>query len=194
VARKCKNKKCGKTFEPQFNTIQPCCSIKCAIEYSQEKKKAEKSKEARKQKTALRQSKISYWHDKLQPIFNKYIRLRDAHLPCISCGTFTPKYYPRKGQWDAGHFRTRGAAPELRYEEKNVHKECVHCNLHNTEHLLGYRRNLILKIGIKDVHWLEGPHDPKNYTIPDLKELIEYYKAKIKLLEAEQKPEALDQA
>jgi len=44
-----------------------------------------------------------------QSEFNKYIRLRDAKEPCISCGRF------HTGQYHAGHYLTVGAKPELRF-------------------------------------------------------------------------------
>tara|TARA_R110000782_G_scaffold189054_2_gene279034 strand:+ start:234 stop:413 length:180 start_codon:yes stop_codon:yes gene_type:complete len=39
-----------------------------------------------------------------------------------------------------------------------------------------YRIGLIKKIGLAEVEKLEGPHEPKKYTIDDLKELIVHYR------------------
>ncbi len=62
-----------------------------------------------------------------QKAFNAYIRARDAALPCISCGETNPPDL-HGGQWDCGHFKTVGAYPELRFEERNAHKQCKSCN------------------------------------------------------------------
>ena len=56
------------------------------------------------------------------------------------------------------------------------------CNSHLSGSLIDYRINLIKKIGQVKVDWLEGPHEPRRYTIEDLKELSKYYKAELKKL------------
>jgi hypothetical protein len=43
-----------------------------------------------------------------------------------------------------------------------------------------YRENLIAKIGLERVEWLEGPHEPKRYRIEDLKEIRDTYRLKLK--------------
>ena len=46
-----------------------------------------------------------------------------------------------------------------------------------------YRINLVNKIGADKVAWLERQdHEAKKYTVEDCKEIIKYYKAKIKEL------------
>jgi hypothetical protein len=68
-----------------------------------------------------------YYKAQAQQAFNAYIRARDADLPCISCGETNPPDL-HGGQWDCGHFKTVGANPELRFEERNAHKQCKSCN------------------------------------------------------------------
>jgi hypothetical protein len=38
-----------------------------------------------------------------------------------------------------------------------------------------YRSNLLKKIGLQKVEWLEGPHDPKKYVIEELKAMLTHY-------------------
>ena len=45
-----------------------------------------------------------------------------------------------------------------------------------------YRINLIIKIGIDAVNYLESKHQPKHYTIEDIKTLKAIYKEKVKTL------------
>jgi hypothetical protein len=98
-----------------------------------------------------------------QAAFNAWIRVRDEDLPCISCGT------TEAGQWHAGHYRTTAAAPELRFDENNCHKQCAQCNNYKSGNISEYRPNLIDRIGQEELDKLEGPHEPKRYTIEDLK-------------------------
>ena len=109
-----------------------------------------------------------------QIIFNKYIRLRDEGLPCISCQNLNPK------KVNAGHYRSVGGNPELRFTEYNCHRQCEYCNTYLHGNLIEYRKNLITKLGIKKVEWLEGSHEPLKLSIPEIKELKEFYKHKIK--------------
>lgn len=81
---------------------------------------------------------------------------------------------------NAGHYRSVGSCPELRFEPLNVHLQCEYCNTYLHANLINYRINLIKKIGIKKVEWIEGKHDPKRYTKEQLIDLKEYYKNKIK--------------
>ncbi|TEW24926.1 recombination protein NinG, partial [Histophilus somni] len=85
----------------------------------------------------------------LQGVFNRFIRLRDKNLPCISCGRY------HQGQWHAGHYRSVGACPELRFNEDNVHKQCSVCNNHKSGNVIEYRINLVAKIGVERVEFLE---------------------------------------
>jgi hypothetical protein len=114
------------------------------------------------------------WLKEAQAAFNAFIRNRDAGLPCISCGSTDRR------SWDAGHYRTTAAAPELRFNEDCVHKQCVQCNQHKHGNQLEFRLGLIKRIGMDKVEWLEGPHEPKKYTIPELMAIKAEYKLKLK--------------
>lgn len=87
------------------------------------------------------------WIDKLDKVFSLYIRLRDSKefgfraARCISCGEVKPF-----DMFDAGHFVSRTCMP-LRWSEDNVSAECSSCNRFKSSHLLGYRKNLIIKLG-----------------------------------------------
>lgn len=115
-------------------------------------------------------------HKEAQPEFNKYIRLRDKGQPCISCQRH------HQGQIHAGHYRSVGAAAELRYNENNVHAQCAPCNNHLSGNAIDYRINLINKIGIEQVEELEGPQEPKRYRREDILAIKAKYKAKLKEL------------
>lgn len=82
--------------------------------------------------------------DRAQTHFNRHIRERDSHLPCINCGNFCTKKNPMQ----AGHFYPVSTHPWLRFDPDNVHGECLRCNFYDSQsHAFGYRPNLIKKIG-----------------------------------------------
>lgn len=116
--------------------------------------------------------------DRVQAVFNKYIRLRDQHLPCVSCGRW------HQGKWNAGHFLSRGSHPELRFSEDNVHRQCEPCNSHLSGNSIPFREELIRRIGEDRVLALEGPHPPAKYTAQELDELKKEYLSKIKEIES----------
>lgn len=172
---------CKAKFSP-FRTLQKVCSITCAMKEANRKTMKTHEKSLKEERRKLREQKealkpLGKWRAEAQSEFNKFIRLRDLNEPCISCGRF------HKGQYHAGHYRTRGANPELAFEELNCHKQCAPCNNHLSGNLVNYRINLIEKIGLEKVEWLEGPHDAKKYSIEDFKNIKITYRGKARDLE-----------
>lgn len=181
---KAKLSKC-KVCKAEFTRMRPlqvvCFSVSCAIAYSETKKRkmieeAAKrwNKEIRAHREALKPRQ--QWLREAQAVFNAFIRMRDADLPCISCGRY------HQGSYDAGHYRSVGAVPALRFHEDNCHRQCVPCNQHKAGNVVEYRLGLIKRIGAARVEFLEGPHDPTKYTIDDAKRIKAEYKTKLKEL------------
>lgn len=173
-------KACGSKFRPLLST-QKACSVKCALDLApanQDKaRKAIAQRERREIKVRKERVKSRADHVReTQAVFNEWIRLRDAALPCVSCGRH------HEGQYHAGHYRTVGANPELRFEPLNVWKQCAPCNNHKSGDIVNYRIELVKRIGADRVAWLEGPHEAQRYTIEDLKAIKAEYRAKIKEL------------
>jgi hypothetical protein len=182
--RTCKG--CGVKYTPS-RPLQTACGMACSLivgRLNQAKKARKAYNEGRKEQlTARDYIKLA------QPLFNKFIRLRDKDEPCISCLRTDSEIKDVfvGGKWDCGHFLSVGSHPELRFEEKNAYKQCKRCNggsgnYAKKNHTVSqsYKLNLIDRIGIKDVEWLESKHEPKNYTIEECKSIIALYKAKIK--------------
>ena len=149
-----------------------CCSPECALEFAKQEREKANRKDYRERKELMKSR--SQWLKEAQAVFNQFIRERDKNLPCISCGRF------HQGSYDAGHYRSVGAAPELRFNEFNVARQCVPCNQHKSGNIVEYRINLVKKIGQDKVEWLEGKHEPKKYTIEDAKRIKSEYKDKLK--------------
>ena len=171
----CKN--CKAEFTPSKMGQKVCCGA-CAIAFAvSERGKAEKVAKVKERKDdKLKLKTRADWMREAQTAFNQFIRLRDADQPCISCGRH------HGGQYHAGHFLSVGARPELRFEERNVHKQCSACNTHLSGNIVLYRKALFDKIQVGGVDWLEGPHEAKKYTIDELKAIKQLYKDKANAL------------
>lgn len=172
---------CKAKFEP-FNSLQQVCSTSCALQKAQKDFQKDAERKAKEQRKWVREQKAKVKSrgehlKEAQQAFNAYIRERDRHRPCISCGTYTA------GQYHAGHYRTTKAAPGLRFEELNCHKQCAQCNNFDSGNIVEYRISLIQRIGQEAVDWIEGPHEAKHYTTDELKEIKRKYRAMKRELE-----------
>lgn len=173
--KKCRVATCRALFMPS-RMGQAVCSHACAlIDAPRHAPKARKAlaeigrKELRAAKVKI---KTRAQHTKeAQAAFNAWIRERDIGLPCVSCGRH------HNGQWHAGHYRTVGANPELRFEPLNVWRQCAPCNNHKSGDIVNYRLELVRRIGVDKVDWLEGPHEPQRYTIEQLQAIKAKYRA-----------------
>jgi hypothetical protein len=181
-----KPKKCAacKTVFSPARSMQKVCGPKCAADWAAkvaEQKAARAKRDERKSmREAIEKAKTRGSHLKeLQTAFNAWIRARDAGHACISCGRY------HKGQWHAGHYRSVGSEPSLRFEPDNVHLQCAPCNTHLSGNLIPYRVNLIKKIGLDRVEWLESAHEPKKYLIAEIVQMKAFYRAEVRRLSKE---------
>ena len=85
----------------------------------------------------------------------------------------------------AGHYKSIGGHPELRFNEYNVNKQSMKDNEWLSGNISGYRKGLIKKYGIKIVELLEGPHEAKKYTLDQIIEIKNQYRQKLKGLQQE---------
>lgn len=162
-----------------------CCSPECAEIFGREQTKKQVAKKEREE-TKVRKEKLKRlpdWIADAQVIFNKYIRLRDVGLPCICCGRFPSSDFRLGGDYDCGHYRSRGSAGHLRFHEDNAHAQLKQCNRWGAGRAVDYRIGLIQRIGLERVEALEANNIPHKWTVEELKEIIATYKRKIKELE-----------
>jgi hypothetical protein len=196
VARAKKCKACGISYITT-RPLQKACSLPCAIKLGKQKTEQDQKKQEKIERAADRVKleafkKRSAWLNEAQAAFNKFIRARDelANFPCICCGQYpAPDDWTRGGIWDAGHFLGRGAYPELRFEELNCHRQLKTCNGGSNKYAKkgrtvaqGYREGLVDRIGLEKVKWLESHHEPKHYSIEDLKAIKREYTEKVRQL------------
>jgi 5-methylcytosine-specific restriction endonuclease McrA len=117
---------------------------------------------------------ISKLKKKLDPIFKKFIRLRDCN--CLRCGATT--------NLQASHTIPVSHGNRLRYDEKNLITLCYHC------HLNWWHKN-----PIEAGEWFKGKfpveyayveavkNEHKKFTVEELEEMIKRYTQKVKELE-----------
>lgn len=204
---KCKYKPCAK-YQPreQIKDNYGFCDVGCRAKWALEKSRKDQIKAKKKQESDLKKKEkekrafIRKRKEEIktkprltketQLIFNLSIRLRDYKEPCVSCGRYEHEIRDTfiDHKWDCGHFLSVGSHPELRFERKNAYKQCASCNggsgqftKKNYMVSKAYRINLIEKIGIGEVEWLEGDHKAKNYTHDQLRSLKIEFKRDVKI-------------
>jgi hypothetical protein len=171
--RKCKY--CKQPFEPSVFLQKNCFDSNCVAEWINEVKQKNWQKKKAKLKADL--MTVQDYIKLAQQVFNKYIRLRDAGNLCISC-----QKKPLKE--NAGHFYNANNHWSVRFDERNVHLQCEHCNTFLSGNLIYYRENLLNKIGIEEFENLSAEAmKTRKFTIEELKEIIATYKKKCKELE-----------
>lgn len=178
---------CRVMFTPARGSQAVCGEIECAISYGKSEKGQASAKKAladvgrREIKVRKEALKTRADHAKdAQTVINRYVRLRDAHLGCISCD----KPASWGGQWHCSHFRSVGAAAHLRFNLWNMNKSCSQCNAHLSGNIMVYRPRLVEKIGAEKVEWLECNQELVRHEIPYLKRLKAVFTKKAKRLEA----------
>ena len=111
-----------------------------------------------------------------QVLFNNFIKERDRNKEgdwtCISCGKKTIKP-------NASYYASIFRYLHLRFNEDNVHVSCIRCNKWGEGNLIGFRKGLIKKIGIKKVEQLEkqalNETLTKKFTESDIKTIKTLY-------------------
>jgi hypothetical protein len=153
-------------------------------------------------KTRKQRSELQKWTDKLDKVMSLYVRMRDSkefhykYFRCISCGRVLPI-----DKADNGHYLSRRHM-STRFDTRNQNAECTYCNRFSADHLVGYRKNLIMKLGRlsylqkhpgahldlaevkrlgeQQVDLLEvTAHQTKKWSVFELQELYKYYAALI---------------
>lgn len=185
--KKCRNTGCGAKFVP-VQSFQTWCSPDCAVVIARAKQARERKsfqqRERREIQVRKEQIKPRSKHmQEAQAAFNEYIRWRDrmAGHTCISSG--------RPLDWsanavDAGHYRSVGAAPHLRFDENNCHAQSKQDNRYLSGNAADYRIGLIKRIGLAAVEALEADNSVRKYTIEELKAIKAQYRAKVRELKA----------
>lgn len=183
--RKCRV--CKTVFVPARST-QTVCSPVCAGAWSKklaEEKAARAKREERKsmKERAIKLKTRREWIAEAQAAVNKVARLRDllAGHGCISCGARPRQKFG--GTFDAGHYRSVGSAPHMRYYLPAIRGQCVRCNRDLGGSAVNFRKGLIERIGINRVEEIESMQWTAKWSIEYLQRLKKVMNRKAKRLE-----------
>lgn len=194
---------CRVMFVPVRDSQAVCGEIECAIAHGQsEKGRAIAGKalaevgrrEIKVRKEALK-SRADHLKDAEKAV-RDYRRTYELSIGsgCISCGESQESILAAQGwkvggAFDGGHFMGKGARPELRLEPTNIWLQCKACNSGSYMHARkgytvsqGFRTGLIARIGLEAVEALEADHEPRKYTVEELKAVTAEYRAKTREL------------
>lgn len=169
---------CGSMFQPR-SSFARACSQRCAMKVIDADKKAVKAKDKAAREN---QKTIADLIEEAQEAFNAYIRLRDAGLPCICCGRPMERDVLGQPKVNAGHWRSRGAAGHLRFDESNCHAQRVSCNRPGGAKAGPFREGMIARVGLAEVERLEQDNEPEKWDRDVLRQIKVIYRAKLREL------------
>ena len=183
--KKCRVATCRASFVPS-RMGQAVCSPKCALATVEVQKAKEKKSlaQAGRRDIKVRKEALKTRGDHIreaQQAFNEYIRTRDqaaGHF-CISSGK--PLDWSGNAV-DAGHYRSVGSAPHLRFDERNCHAQSKQDNRFLSGNAVDYRIGLIARIGQEAVDALESDQSVRKYTVDEIKAIKAKYRAMTKEL------------
>lgn len=178
---------CKEKFEPKYFLAKTCNNDNCRTQWAISQVAKNKEIQAKKVKQEWNKEKKQGYKDLMtltdcekeaKKSFQKWIRLRDKDLPCISCGNL------KTTDWAGGHFFPAGIYSGLMFDERNCHKQCnTHCNKFLSGNLLEYRKGLVKRYSLAFVEGLESESDAKRnhkYTKNELIAKKLQYDIKIK--------------
>lgn len=149
----------------------------------------------RKNKLEFDKKDIKWQHKQTQRVFNKmrvleellWFKERNLEPECISCGK-------QNMDWCCGHFKSRGAQSNLRYDEQNTYLQCNrYCNMALSGNIEGNKTTRGYKIGLRErfgetdgnarIEYCETHTDPHKWTCDELEERRKQYNERIREIE-----------
>ena len=127
----------------------------------------------RPQPKPKKQIKITDLRKKVWTQFSKYIRLRDNYT-CYTCGKVMLR---GDSNCHAGHYVPQSKGNRLRFDERNVHAQCVTCNSFNRGNLSAYALRLEQDYGHGILQEFDSVrNERKQFTRDELLEMLDHYK------------------
>lgn len=176
---------CERVFVP-WSSTQVVCRQSCAMKKARaDRLAAEKAERESVKRRKEADKDIPDLIKEADKAFCAFIRERDrqAGFPCISSGN--PLNWSAGNQVDAGHYRSKGAASHLRYNEDNCHAQSKRENRFRAGNAVEYRIKLIQRIGLERVEALEANNASHKWTREELTAIRDTYKAKLKEMKSE---------
>lgn len=186
ATRRCSN--CRKKVDTDVaivSALKAFCTYECLKTFTAKNadKIADKNRKDKRQEDRKRKEKLKtkgQWTKEAQAAVNAYVRWRDRNKNCISCNT-SLKSEALGGGYDAGHYRSRGSAPHLRFRLDNIHGQCKKCNRYLSGNVDKFRVGIVWRYGQEFLDRIETDNTPKNYSIDDLKRIKHIFTKKLRL-------------
>lgn len=108
---------------------------------------------------------VSWYKRKLDKVFSLWVRRRER--ACVTCGA--------RGNLQAGHFVSR-SCNQLRFDERNVHTQCLRCNVFLRGNMVVYADFMERTYGsgiLKEM--MREKVKMKQWKVSELEELIKKY-------------------
>lgn len=162
----------------------PDCAAEVAVQIRKKQQdKARREERAKDRKTREERKDRGELIAEAQQAFNELVRFEDADKPCISCGTTNPiQRGITGGVWDAGHYWSRGHAPHLRFDRRNVHKQCKGCNRPGGCTRAQFAKGMEARIGAADLAELDAAAKdatPVKWTKDELREMRDGWRKRL---------------
>ncbi|MYN42713.1 recombination protein NinG [Duganella sp. FT109W] len=198
AAREKKHKCAVRTCRAEFVRPAPFviwCSPECGTVLAMAKLEKQKQTTARAERKDRQQKLVKFKRKAdhvadCQKAFNAWVRFRDRNEPCIDCNRYSDGSALTGGEYDAGHYLSRGSHPHLRFDERNVFKQLKGCNRPGGTTAASFRAGVIARIGLAAVEALEADNEPRHYTVDQLVAMTARYKKLLKDLKATAAPAA----
>lgn len=177
---------CRNSYVP-FQPMQAVCSPRCAMKKVRLAKVEERlSEKAERAETKRRKEAIkprAKWLAECQAIVNRYVRILalSRGQGCFTCGAMPQQKFG--GTYDAGHFRSVGSAPQLRYWIPQIKIQCIPCNRHKGGMALSFRKALVEDHGDEWVDRLESMNHSAKFDVDYLRRFKSVMGKKLRRLE-----------
>ena len=185
-------KVCKTKFEPKFFLQKACFDPACLAEWSKADREVKADKKFKVKKKEFNLNDVKYQHSLTQPVYNRlrvleeieWFKSRGLEPECISCGK-------KNMDWCCGHFKTRGAQGNLRYDKNNTFLQCNrYCNLglsgniSGDKNTRGYIQGLFDRFGEKRaqeiIGYCETETSPRKFTGLELESMRKEFNKEIK--------------
>jgi len=121
----------------------------------------------------LKAKNLSFYKKKCDTLYSRVIRLRYAKKGIAKCVTCGKKDHYKKLQ--AGHYIPRNYL-SLRFDDRNVHVQCVGCNMFKSGAMDEYARFMVKTYGSEILDELAVLKNKKvKFSIFDYQEMIDKY-------------------
>lgn len=183
-------KACRGDFFPA-RPLQIACSPACAHAYAtriaEKKEKEQRRAEAKQDRAAKEAMKgVPVLKAEAQAAVNAFVRWRDQDKLCFVCQAVVLRLGGVGGGFDAGHIRARSQADHLRFDPRNVHGQCKHCNAPGSTKDHEMRAAAERLLGKEVAEALYADNRVHKWQRDELRQIRDTYRARVKAMKKAQ--------